>query len=111
MKTQNLRLSTFLGLLIYLFVPTHAVAKPLKGTVIFTRGGIVIELEERLKRTNQPDRSHPLPSLVIHEASESAGRNLPLLGSATNAPSQRMIGNLKRITTSRSHGLTAVYLR
>ena len=70
MKMQNLRLSTFLGLLIYLFVPTHAVAKPLKGTVIFTRGGIVIELEERLKRTNQPDRLHPLPSLVIHEASE-----------------------------------------
>ena len=70
MKMQNLRLSTFLGLLIYLFVPTHAVAKSLKGNVIFTRGGIVIELEERLKRTNQPDRLHPLPSLVIHEASE-----------------------------------------
>ena len=77
MKTQNLRLSTFLGLLIYLFVPTHAVAKSLKGTVIFTRGGIVIELEERLKRTNQPDRSHSLPSLVIHEASESAEEIFP----------------------------------
>ena len=70
MKMQNLRLSTFLGLLIYLFVASYVVAKSLKGTVIFTRGGIVIELEERLKRTNQPDRLHPLPSLVIHEASE-----------------------------------------
>ena len=77
MKMQNLRLSTFLGLLIYLFVPTHTVAKPLKGNVIFTRGGIVIELEERLKRTNQPDRLHPLPSLVIHEASESAEEIFP----------------------------------
>ena len=77
MKTQNLRWSIFLGLLIYLFVPTHTVAKPLKGTVIFTRGGIVIELEERLKRTNQPDRLHPLPSLVIHEASESAEEIFP----------------------------------
>ena len=44
MKMQNLRLSTFLGLLIYLFVASYAVAKPLKGVVIFTRGGIVLEL-------------------------------------------------------------------
>ena len=70
MKMQKLRLSTFLGLLIYLFVPTGVVAKPLKGNVIFTRGGIVIELEERLKGTNQPDPLHPLPTLVVHEASE-----------------------------------------
>ena len=67
MKIQNLRLSIFLALLICLFVGSYAVAKPLKGTVIFTRGGIVIEMENRLKRANQPD---PLPSLVIHEVSE-----------------------------------------
>ncbi len=65
MEIQNLRLSLFL-LLIYAFGPSLAVARPLKGNVIFTRGGIVIELEERLKTTNPPDS---LPSLVIHEAS------------------------------------------
>ncbi len=79
MKIRNLRLSIFLSLLIYVFVLSHvalnpdaigAVAKTLKGDVIFTRGGIVIELEERLKRTNQPDPLHPLSSLVIHETSE-----------------------------------------
>ena len=69
MKNQNLRLSVLLGLLIYVFVPTHAAAKSLKGNVIFIRDGIVIELEERLKGANQ---SEPLPSLVIHEASEPA---------------------------------------
>ena len=47
MKNQNLRLSIFLGILIYVFSPTYTVAKTLKGNVIFTRGGIVIELEER----------------------------------------------------------------
>ena len=69
MKMQNLRLSTFLGLLIYLFVVSYAVAKPLKGVVIFTRGGIVLELEERLKITNPPNS---LPSLVIHEVPGSS---------------------------------------
>ena len=69
MKTQNLRWSIFLGLLIYLFVASYVVAKPLKGVVIFTRGGIVIELEERLKITNPPNS---LPSLVIHEAPGSS---------------------------------------
>ena len=69
MKMQNLRLSIFLSLLIYAFVPINAAAKPLKGVVIFTRGGIVIELEERLKGTNPPDSS---PNLVIHEASGSS---------------------------------------
>ena len=69
MKNRNLRLSIFLGILIYIFAPTHVVAKPLKGNVIFIRDGIVIELEERLKGANQ---SEPLPSLVIHEASEPA---------------------------------------
>ena len=70
MKNQNLRLSILLGLLIYVFVPTYTVAKPLKGNVIFIRGGIVIELEERLKGTNQPDLLHPSPSLAIREAAE-----------------------------------------
>ena len=69
MKMQNLRLSTFLGLLIYLFVASYVVAKPLKGVVIFTRGGIVLELEERLKITNPPNS---LPSLVIHEVPGSS---------------------------------------
>ena len=61
MKNQNLRLIIFFGLLIYLFSPICAAAKPLKGSVIFTRGGIVIELEERLKGTNQPNPLHPSP--------------------------------------------------
>ena len=69
MKMQNLRLSTFLGLLIYLFVASYVVAKPLKGVVIFTRSGIVLELEERLKITNPPNS---LPSLVIHEVPGSS---------------------------------------
>ena len=77
MKNQNLRLSIFLGLLIYVFVPTYAVAQSLKGNVIFTRGGIVIELEERLKRVNQPDPLHPLPSLAIREAAEPAEEIFP----------------------------------
>ena len=77
MKNRNLRLSILLGLLIYLFVPTHAVAKPLKGNVIFVRGGIVIELEERLQTSNEPDALHPLPSLVIREVSEPAEEIFP----------------------------------
>lgn len=83
MKTQNLRLSIFLGLLIYLSGTNHvalnpdaigAMAKPLKGNLIFTRGGIVVELEEPLKGTNQ---SNPLPSLVIHEAAETPEEIFP----------------------------------
>ena len=75
MKIQNLRLSIFLGVLIYIFVPTYVVAKSLKGNVIFIRGGMpVIELEERLKGTNQPEL---LPSLVIHEAAEPAEEIFP----------------------------------
>ena len=77
MKNQNLRLSIFLSVLIYVFVPTYAVAKPLKGSVIFIRGGIVIELEERLKGTNQPDPLHPLPNLVVREVSEPAEEIFP----------------------------------
>ena len=73
MRNQKLRLSIFLGLLIYVFVPTHAVAKPLKGNVIFTRGSIVIELEERLKGVNQPDS----PSLAIREAAEPTEEIFP----------------------------------
>ena len=42
MKNQNLRLSILLGLLICVSVPTYAVAKPLKGNIIFVRGGIVL---------------------------------------------------------------------
>ena len=72
MKNQNLRLSIFLSLLIYVFIPTYTVAKTLKANVIFTRGGIAIELEERLKTSNQPDSLHPLPSLAIREATEPA---------------------------------------
>ena len=74
MKMQSLRLSIFFGLLIYSFVPINAAAKPLKGNVIFTRGGIVVELGARLKATNPPDSS---PSLVIHEASEPPEEILP----------------------------------
>ena len=77
MKNQNRRLSILLGLLIYVFVPTYTAAKPLEGNVIFIRGGIVIELEERLKTSNQPDALHPLPSLVIREASEPAEKIFP----------------------------------
>ena len=73
MKMQNLQLSTFLALLIYIFAPVNAVAKTLKGSVIFTRGGIVIELEERLKTTPL----HSSPSLVIREAAEPTEEILP----------------------------------
>ena len=55
MKMQILRSCIFLGLLFYVLVPINAVAEPLKGSVIFVRGGIVIELEERLKTKNQQD--------------------------------------------------------
>ena len=77
MKNLNLRLSIFLGLLICVFVPTYTVAKPLEGNVIFIRGGIVIELEERLKASNQPDPLYPVPSLVMREASEPAEEIFP----------------------------------
>ena len=86
MKNRNLRLSVFLGLLIYLFGAPHvplnpdaigAVAQSLKGNVIFIRGGIVIELAERLKTANQPDPLHPLPSLIIREGSEPAEEIFP----------------------------------
>ena len=70
-------MSILLGLLIYVFVPIYAVAQSLKGNVIFIRGGIVIELEERLKRVNQPDPLHPLPSLAIREAAEPAEEIFP----------------------------------
>ena len=77
MKNQNLQLSVLLGLLIYIFVPINVVAKPLKGNVIFVRGGIVIELEQRLKGTNQPDPLHPSPSLAIREAAEPVKEIFP----------------------------------
>ena len=77
MKNQNLRLSILLSLLICVSVPTYAVAKTLKGSVIFVRGGIVIELEERLKTSNEPDALNPLPSLVIREVSEPAEEIFP----------------------------------
>ena len=68
MKIQSLRSSIFLGLLFFVLVPINAAAEPLKGSVIFVRDGIVIELEERLKTSNQLDS----PSLAIRGASESA---------------------------------------
>ena len=86
MKNQNLRLSILLGLLIYVFVPTYVAAKSLKGNVIFIRDGIVVELEERLKGTNQPDPLHPLPSLVIREAAEGCERKLPCLDRRSTRP-------------------------
>ena len=73
MKMQSLRLSIFLGLLIYFFVPINAAANTLKGSVVFARDGIVVELEKRLKI----DPLHPSPSLVIHEASEPPEEILP----------------------------------
>ena len=42
MKNQNLRLSIFLGLLIYVFVPTYTVAKPLKGNPLFLYGVVLL---------------------------------------------------------------------
>ncbi len=77
MKNQNLRLSILLGLLICVSVPTYAVAKTLKGSVIFVRSGIIIELEENLKGTNQSDPLHPSPSVVITETSESPKEIFP----------------------------------
>ena len=77
MKNQNLRLSILLGLLICVSVPTYTVAKPLEGNVIFIRGGIVIELEERLKTSNEPDALNPSPSLVMREVSEPAEEIFP----------------------------------
>ena len=77
MKLQSLRSCIFLGLLFYILVPINAAAEPLKGSVIFVRNGIVIELEEHLKIKNQQDPLHPSPSLVIRGASESAEELFP----------------------------------
>ena len=77
MKMQSLRSCLFLALLFYVLVPINAVAESLKGSVIFVRGGIVIEMEERLKIKNQQDPLHPSPNLVIRGASEPAAELFP----------------------------------
>ena len=77
MKMQSLRSCIFLSLLFFVLVPINTAAEPLKGSIIFVRDGIVIELEERLKAKNQQDPLHPSPNLVIRGASEPAKELVP----------------------------------
>ena len=77
MKIQSLRSSIFLGLLLCVLVPINTAAEPLKGSIIFVRDGIVIQLEERLKTKNQQDSLHPSPNLVIRGATEPAEELVP----------------------------------
>ena len=55
MNTQYLRRITYLGLLLFFstLIATAQGAKTIKGQVVFTRSGSVIELEESTLKTNQ----------------------------------------------------------